>query len=71
MKYIIENEDYIPLSCQPEDGYSLSEAVARYNREVDFMRKFCEHRFPGKYTDREIENDFHIRELTGQQRIVL
>lgn len=35
MRYLIWDNIYcMPISCQPDDGYTLSEALARYTRET-------------------------------------
>lgn len=37
--YIVANEDGIPFHEQPEDGYTLREAIARVCREVETNNK--------------------------------
>ena len=65
MRYFVTDYNLIPLSCQPEEGYTLTDAIARYNREVKFSKEFVARRLSRKLTqaeENEIERDWHIRE---------
>ena len=57
MRYFVWQEDVpMPIANQPEEGYTLSQAVARYNREINSLMKL----FPNT-TRKEIESGYTIR----------
>lgn len=57
MRYFVWDENVpMPISCQPDEGYTLTEAIARYNREVNQLMRL----FPDA-TRKEIESDFTVR----------
>lgn len=62
MRYFVWQEDVpMPIANQPEEGYTLTEAVARYNREINTLMRL----FPNR-TRKEIESGYTIR---TEQRI--
>lgn len=54
MRYYVTDYNGIPLASQPEEGYTLTEAIARQDREVkEAMRLF-------NMTYKEADHDFGV-----------
>lgn len=54
MRYYITNYDGIPLKEQPENGYTMTDAINRLNREAKTTARLF------KIKESEAERNYHI-----------
>jgi hypothetical protein len=67
-RYCICDNNGIPIGCQPEKGYTMTQAIERYNREVDEDVRLFSERFG--VTKKEIERDIQIRDIKTFERVL-